>query len=256
MDGYRNECKKCQNKRTLRWKRDNVEKVKASAIRYAKENPEKIRENGRKNSLNFYHNNKEKCKSRHEGWIEKNPNYYKEYNKKYIQDNSEKVNNKNEKWRNANPEKVKEIQRRSGKKYRENNLEKLRERGRIYARNNKKKTNAHRRERRKSDFKYKITCILRARMWNALKGNTKSATTKELLGCSTGHLKLYLEKQFTKEMSWDNYGSYWQIDHMLPCASFDMSLEEEQRKCFHYTNLQPLTCQENREKRDKIIIYN
>ena len=49
-------------------------------------------------------------------------------------------------------------------------------------------------------------------------------------------------------MAWDNYGTgqngkgtqEWQIDHIKPCASFDLSKESEQKKCFHYTNLQPL----------------
>ena len=46
-------------------------------------------------------------------------------------------------------------------------------------------------------------------------------------------------------MSWDNYGSYWHIDHIRPCASFNLQNEEEQQICFHYSNLQPLTAKDN-----------
>lgn len=55
-------------------------------------------------------------------------------------------------------------------------------------------------------------------------------------------------------MSWENYGIRgWHIDHIKPCASFDLSIIEEQKECFHYTNLQPLWWHENLAKSDKII---
>ena len=53
-------------------------------------------------------------------------------------------------------------------------------------------------------------------------------------------------------MSWDNQGE-WHIDHIIPCASFDLTNEEEQEKCFHYTNLQPLWAIDNMVKGCKII---
>jgi desulfoferrodoxin (superoxide reductase-like protein) len=63
-----------------------------------------------------------------------------------------------------------------------------------------------------------------------------------------------LEKQFKLGMNWDNYGrSGWHIDHIKPCASFDLTKKEEQLKCFHYTNLQPLWARENLIKSDKIL---
>jgi len=54
-------------------------------------------------------------------------------------------------------------------------------------------------------------------------------------------------------MGWDNQGTYWQIDHILPIASFDLNDEEELYKCFHYTNTQPMEALENRLKGDKIL---
>ena len=62
-------------------------------------------------------------------------------------------------------------------------------------------------------------------------------------------LRDYLSQQFEKGMTWDNQRD-WHIDHRKPCASFDLTKEEEQRKCFHYTNLQPLWGSENIRKSD------
>ncbi|GAI33061.1 unnamed protein product, partial [marine sediment metagenome] len=59
--------------------------------------------------------------------------------------------------------------------------------------------------------------------------------------------KKHLEKRFVKGMSWKNYGK-WHIDHIKPCATFNLSEKKEQRKCFHYSNLQPLWAKENLSK--------
>ena len=70
--------------------------------------------------------------------------------------------------------------------------------------------------------------------------NNKNSKSLELLGCTIGEFKQHLEKQFKPEMTWDNHGEIWEIDHIKACANFDLSSLEEQQKCFHYSNLQPL----------------
>lgn len=96
---------------------------------------------------------------------------------------------------------------------------------------------------------YFIASRLRIRAYFALKGLRKSAPTLELLGCTIEHLRAHLEAQFTDGMSWDNYGVHgWHIDHKRVCASFDLSDPEQQRQCFHYTNLQPMWAEENWSK--------
>lgn len=99
----------------------------------------------------------------------------------------------------------------------------------------------------------KISKRLRTRMLKALKRvkGKKSKSFKDLLGCSIKHFMEYMEKLFKEGMSWDNHGG-WHIDHIIPCASFDLTDPNQQIKCFHYTNLQPLWAEDNLRKKDKI----
>lgn len=98
----------------------------------------------------------------------------------------------------------------------------------------------------------RIAQTLRGRVRKALKNGIKIAHTETLVGCSFNELKCYLESKFKLGMTWENYGS-WHIDHILPCSSFDLTIPEEQVKCFHYSNLQPLWAYENRSKGNKLI---
>lgn len=105
-------------------------------------------------------------------------------------------------------------------------------------------------KRRKESPAFKLLCSLRHRLWSALSGHglRKHVSTIELLGASVREVKIHLENKFQPEMSWENYGTYWHIDHITPCAAFNLEDPEQQRVCFHYTNLQPLTREENLRK--------
>jgi len=69
---------------------------------------------------------------------------------------------------------------------------------------------------------------------------------------SIAELALHLEMKFKNGMSWGNYGQ-WHIDHMIPCSKFDLTHSEQQRKCFHFSNLQPLWAIENIVKSNKLV---
>lgn len=107
-------------------------------------------------------------------------------------------------------------------------------------------------KRRKKDIEFKLKYYLRCRLRQALKNNQKSGHTLKLLGCSIRQLREHLEKQFRPGMSFNNYGrGGWEIDHIRPCASFDLSKTKEQKKCFNYKNLQPLWIKEHKIKTAK-----
>ncbi len=118
---------------------------------------------------------------------------------------------------------------------------------------NKKKANLKTKERWKWDIKFKIKGVLSSGLRSALKKNKKSGRTIELLGCTIEEFKKYIESKFTEGMSWENYGLRgWHIDHIIACDTFDLSQEEAQRFCFHYTNLQPLWGGDNLRKNAKV----
>lgn len=117
----------------------------------------------------------------------------------------------------------------------------------------KDKRNRQECDRKKRDPMYKIRINLHTRLWFFVHGFKKSASTMELVGCSLEFLRNHLESKFDARMNWDNYGSFWQIDHRIPCVSFNLIDSEEQKKCFHYSNLQPLEAKENMSKGAKIL---
>ncbi len=115
------------------------------------------------------------------------------------------------------------------------------------------KKNKYSKKKRAEDPNYKLKAYCRFRIWSALKGLQKSKRTMKLLGCTIDELWTYLESKFTEGMTKENHGK-WHVDHIIPCASFDLSDPEQQEKCFHYTNLQPLWAIDNMKKHTKFIL--
>ena len=115
-------------------------------------------------------------------------------------------------------------------------------------------TNKWKNNKIKTDLNFKIKQNIKTRIISVLNGKSKSASTAKLLGCSIEKFIMYLEAQFWKDerIDWITYGPRgWHLDHIKPCASFDLTDPEQQKKCFHYTNLQPLWWDENIAKADK-----
>jgi hypothetical protein len=149
------------------------------------------------------------------------------------------------KWRERNPKKVKEYARIHRRRYRTDAE---------YRERKRKVYNLHAQLQRDMRTHRAISANLRCRVHCALLRTSASRafSNRELMGCSAQQLRNHLEAQFTDGMSWGNYGlKGWHIDHIRPCASFDLTDPEQQRQCFHYTNLQPLWAADNIRKRDK-----
>ncbi len=172
-------------------------------------------------------------------WAIDNKDYLSEKRKRLRQENPEKYKNAFKEWYDKNSE----SQRKRANNYRIENPEKVKQRFKKWAYN-----------KRKNDTEYKILTTLRNRINNVIKrqNGEKAFSVIELTGCTVKELKQHLENQFRDGMDWDNHSTKgWHIDHIIPCCKFDLTNPEEQKKCFHYTNLQPLWWYENLEKRYK-----
>jgi hypothetical protein len=128
-----------------------------------------------------------------------------------------------------------------------------------YQKNNnelvKKGKNSRHQTNYDNNILYKLKTLIRNRVKLFIKSvnfNIKTNNTYNIVGCSPEELKIHLEKQFTEGMSWDNHKhTGWHIDHIIPLSS--AKTEEEVYRLCHYTNLQPLWCDENYKKGKKII---
>jgi hypothetical protein len=152
-------------------------------------------------------------------------------------------------YANKNKEKILVL----AKKWRDNNPEKVKNRIKKYHELNYEKEKKYKKQKYHTDSFYRMKECVRARMrrFFDVKNITKKNKTFDIIGCSPEELKIHLEKKFTKDMSWENYGYYgWHIDHIIP-LSFGKNEKEVYELC-HYTNLQPLWWTENFDKSDNI----
>jgi len=99
----------------------------------------------------------------------------------------------------------------------------------------------------KTNMNYRLKKSLAARLRNVL---FKSDTTMNYIGCNIQYLREWFKFNFTSEMNWDNYGSYWSIDHIIPVCKFDLTIEDEKLKCWNWTNLMPVTVKFNSSKKE------
>jgi hypothetical protein len=147
-----------------------------------------------------------------------------------------------ESYKAADKEKIKSKQ----KEWRENNTEHIKQYNKTYYPSYSKEW--------LKDPVNKLIKHQRVRLFNALKYQEveKKTSCLKYLGCTIKEFHSYIEEQFSKGMTWENWGNNgWHIDHIKPCSLFDLSDISEQKKCFHFTNTQPMWSHENISKNNK-----
>ena len=220
---YKREYSKKYNKRT------NY----AAQKKWNLKNKEKIRQSRKEDYLK---NNEKRLRISKE-WRLKNKEKSLRSSREYYLKNKEKIKETRRKWNLKNKKEKNEI----SKKYYYEHKEKINKR-----RVRQMKHQYH------TDLNFRLRRCLAQRIIDAVKGRNKSASTMKLIGCTIEELWRHLESKFEPWMTRQNHG-LWHVDHIIPCFSFDLTDPEQQRECFHYTNLQPLEAIANIKKGKKII---
>lgn len=84
-------------------------------------------------------------------------------------------------------------------------------------------------------------------------GKRKEYRCEKYLGCTIAEAKLHIQKRFKKGMHWNNYGTAWHIDHIIPLAKWDLTKEEQRMRAANILNLQPLWARDNLKKSARLI---
>ena len=114
-----------------------------------------------------------------------------------------------------------------------------------------RKSNERHMRKYNNDPLYKLRHNQRKRISTAFKrlaDGHKSMSTMRLIGCKQDELKRHIESQFLDGMNWDNYGTAWHVDHIIPISWFDLTNEKCQLIAFNFNNMKPLWAEENMKK--------
>ena len=207
----------------------------------------------------YYHKNKEQIRAWSKAHIEANQERYNASSRDYYHKNKEKCSLACKEYAKKHK---KELKQKRAERYKKNKAELAKRVSDRYFANheenkrkakekreaNKKLRNAKQKERYESDIQYKLINCIRARIYHAIKSTEtfRRSNIKQLIGCSYSVLKAHIEKQFEPGMSWNNHSLHgWHIDHIKPVNIFDLTDPEQQKLCFHYTNLRPLWATKN-----------
>lgn len=122
-----------------------------------------------------------------------------------------------------------------------------------YRKENSKKFYEKKKHKLDTNIQFKLSENIRARIRHVLKNNKIiKPKTEKLIDSNLKKFVEHIENQFYENISFDNYGKEWHIDHIIPCNFFNLLDIEQIKACCHYTNLQPLLIFHNLDKSDKL----
>lgn len=104
--------------------------------------------------------------------------------------------------------------------------------------------------KRRQNALYRLSDTIRIGICNSFRGVKSRRKWERIVGYSLDVLARHLERQFVRGMSWQNFGSYWQVDHIVPLAHFRKlgASVEVVATAWALTNLRPLEGVKNLQK--------
>lgn len=115
-----------------------------------------------------------------------------------------------------------------------------------------KRSTAYHIMRYHNDVNFRLARQIRDKCNRVMKSVRPSKDALDILGCSQKFFKAWLQYNFTSEMNFENYGKVWHIDHLIPISKFNLTDDTEMRKCFHWTNCQPMLARKNQSKNNRV----
>ena len=232
-DGLRSVCKDCRKVEGQLYAKANRKGIKAYHAKYYAANRGEWSKNGKA----YYTANRDRILERTKGYRESN-------REKYLEDKKASYRRNREKYR------------KQQKAYYEANRVEITKINKAWVKENREKVTAYKRdwhnEKLATDPVFKLKLNLRKRLFMAISKGYKKGSAVRDLGCSIPALKQYLESQFNSRMTWDNWGTYWHIDHIYPLAAADLADRVQFLAACNWQNLQPITTTANLKKGDKV----
>jgi hypothetical protein len=213
-DGLTSRCRVCAKADNDAWHDRNRELARAATREWARKNPE-----------------------RNAAWRKRNPEAVKALGREWRRKNLRRLAASQRRRREVNPGEHAAIMRA----YRIRNIDRVRERERAQ------------RLAKKHDARFKIAKAISGGLLKALRGRKNGAQWESLVGYGREELVRHLERQFSRGMSWENFGTAWHVDHIVPVSSFRFASKDdpEVRACWALTNMRPLPKHDNLTKHAK-----
>jgi uncharacterized protein (DUF983 family) len=143
-----------------------------------------------------------------------------------------------------------EIGKQKSKDWLENNGERMIELRARWFQNNKEHVNKKYINRMKNDPEFKFKKLLSRRILHCLKNKTMK--TNKYLGCNSSEYNLWLCSYYNETINFENHGTVWHIDHVIPISTFNLEDNNEKLLAFNWRNTMPLLKEDNLSKNNKI----